>query len=333
MEKAAAAEMRKDFQQGLAILTEAIRTFPQSAKLYNARANLHITMGKFAEANQDATKAKELASRSIRPDSFRAGKLKLADSQGPLEALPPSRLDMDAGFSLGSRGNGEAVNFRALEPAAQDVGLGEVQNGGVGGGAQEEASVRLNLQLRCNIEQGETVWVRGNHPAVGGRAGKVQLHTSKGKYPAWSAVVAIPQSALISLVYQFGTQAAGGGQTRWEEAVGGRSIPAEFARKGAAAGEITIDDGTFNEPAPEAAGGDSSTPSEEGRGGAVGRGMEGEGGPQSPGGTMVEREVAGALTIQASVTLQVAPLSLCSNSCTLTHARIHTGVIRNRPPS
>jgi tetratricopeptide (TPR) repeat protein len=178
------AEQRGDLQGGIDIFTAAILQFPMSAKLYNARAALYMKMGNFAEAMVDASKAKDLASRSQRQNPVMSALRPPGPSAAEAAALPASKLDLGAYLDVPEMLSMPRITADA-DPALDALA-------GVGEAGGKEVTVRM--KLRFEADYGETVWLSGNVAALGGwQPGKgVQLRTSSETFPLWQATVAIP---------------------------------------------------------------------------------------------------------------------------------------------
>ena len=142
-------------------------------------------------------------------------------------------------------------------------------------GKDRHAYVKVRFRVRCMAGFGETLWISGNHPALGGwsPAQATQLKTSASLFPIWTATVELPLGAdtfwrETPVTYRYLRRSKTGGEERWEDSIPARvcPIPEETwlmqsgvvdlgdgeGGGGRAEVEVTIEDGSFNELSPRA---------------------------------------------------------------------------------
>jgi hypothetical protein len=71
--------------------------------------------------------------------------------------------------------------------------------------AEPEKMVMMTLRVKATLDYGETLWVTGNHPVLGGwvSSGAVQMLTRNSTYPVWTGEFRLPVVMRNDLRYKY----------------------------------------------------------------------------------------------------------------------------------
>ncbi|EKX38931.1 hypothetical protein GUITHDRAFT_115036 [Guillardia theta CCMP2712] len=115
-----------------------------------------------------------------------------------------------------------------------------------------QESATLHLRVKCTTNPGESVFVCGGHPSIGGwdPVKAVMLKTNKDDYPHWSGTIQVPVSATQkeNIRYKYVVKDSNG-QSRWEDAIADRVLMQESKKPGGVLSinmHTYVDDGSFN---------------------------------------------------------------------------------------
>jgi tetratricopeptide (TPR) repeat protein len=223
-----------DFTAAIKAYSDAIELDPTNARAFSSRACAYMRVENVAEAVADAKRAKALRARQNSSASAAAFALAIGGSafrfQAPADGAERGPAAASAGPLAATR---TAATGVAAEPRPPPM-----------------PPIRVRFRLRYDADFGETLWVTGNHGALGGWCvgSALQLRTTATSFPMWSAAVQLPANLSMPLRYKYVSRVEKTGRARWEDAIPERVLPLEELRECARRGdpELVVYDGAFN---------------------------------------------------------------------------------------
>ena len=227
-----------DFLTAIKAYSDAIELDPTNARAFSSRACAYMRVEHVAEAVADAKRAKALRSRPGRQNSSASAAafaLAVSGSVFRFQTIADGERGLTQTPLRSTAGPAEEARTQEpADPAAES----------------QIPAVRVRFRLKFDADYGETLWVTGNHGALGGwcLGSSVQLRTTATTYPMWSAAVQLPANLSLPLRYKYVSCYEKSGRARWEDAIPERVLPLEALRESVLRGdaELVVHDGVFN---------------------------------------------------------------------------------------
>ena len=97
--------------------------------------------------------------------------------------------------------------------------------------AQDDAkTIKMTFRVSCTLDYGETLWLTGNHAALGGwiPIRGVQMRTKNSTYPMWIAECRLPVNMAHPLRYKYVVRSADGQKLKWEDKIPDRVLAKDY---------------------------------------------------------------------------------------------------------